>query len=241
MKKIFLCLLALLLLAGMSFAQGYTSIQTNGPIQLFTNKTTTGVSAEVPDIGQSSHWLLYCRGGAAGTVTLQIEGSNDGTNYAPISDVATPTVNGCLVLEAAGYFPHVHANITSNTGGTTMNAWYSSSGGPVAGHFAPPKALLWAAFPIPLVSGATSGAYTEKNTTYLAFHSLVVQPKTGSVNQEQVSAANTAQTITLPTALTVFGTVYPVLYSFNVRCSAGTAGITVADSVGNLWSSAAWK
>jgi len=114
---------------------GQTGTQTTYR-QVFNNQTVTGVSSViVPNIGASSHWLIYCPTNA-GSIAIQIEGSDDNVNWVLISHVGQ-IATGCSVLQGAGYFQDIRVNLIQLTGGGTqaVSAFYSSSTGPISGNF----------------------------------------------------------------------------------------------------------
>lgn len=127
--------LLLLTLAAPSRAQfiGYQSPQTvSQPAFTAVNVPTTFT---VQNLGQNVHFLSYTVAGnpaGANTIAVQIriEGSNDGTNFFPISDDATDPVQG--EVYAIGYYPVIRANLVrfSIASGTpTLTAQYSGTSG----------------------------------------------------------------------------------------------------------------
>jgi hypothetical protein len=124
MKRLF-CVLALLV-ASCSGQGNYTSTTTE---VAFTAATVAAVTLPFRNAGGSAHWLQYCTTGAA-SIGIQLEGSNDGTNWFGITTRSTTI--GCAVLEAGGYFAAVRANLVS-LGGGSVTAYYSSAPSPIPG------------------------------------------------------------------------------------------------------------
>jgi len=128
-----LALIALVL--AMSVVVGFQS--NIGPVtnsQVALNAVTTAQrSVLFQNYGFASHWLNFCiNGGTASAVQIDLEGSNDGTNWFAISSVATIT-SGCGVLEAGGYYNNISANLIQYTAnGTTLSATYSGASYAVA-------------------------------------------------------------------------------------------------------------
>jgi hypothetical protein len=129
-------LLTLALLASGAHAQflGYVSDQSTTQI-VFTAQAANGASSTFNNIGQSAHLLLYCNSSFSGTISL--EASPDGTFSTPIGMAAanwgqnSVTDSQCHVLQAGGYYQTVRARITNYVAGS-VNAWYTSVGGPIA-------------------------------------------------------------------------------------------------------------
>lgn len=102
--------------------------------QIFTNRTTTGVSANVKNIGQSSHMvyaLLSNNGGACsrGATGFRFEGSYDNTNWIAFSSAAIPDTVGAnfITLYANGTFPFVRLNLLVLGTNCAINAYYSGT------------------------------------------------------------------------------------------------------------------
>ncbi len=131
MKKTFafLILLLSLALAPASRAQfiGYTSPQTV-TATVFNAVAAPAASGVLQNVGQSVHYLTYTTSSSAAILRIRIEGSNDGTNFFPISDDATDPVSGGIF--AFGYFSAVRINLltlslgtlTANYAGTSVTA-----------------------------------------------------------------------------------------------------------------------
>ena len=135
-RGLFLCLLAsycLLPIALRAQFLGQTSPVTT--IETALNAVAVaGASANVRNVGQSVHYLTYTTGGTVRQLSIQLEGSADGTNFVRISETATNTTSGAIY--AAVYYPFVRANLTQLSGTTpTVTAIYtgstSSAGTPV--------------------------------------------------------------------------------------------------------------
>jgi hypothetical protein len=116
---------------------GYVGQQTIA-VKVFTNQAAPGVSAiTIPNMGTSSHWLTYCNNNAnTGSIRIQLEGSQDNVTWFPISHVGTNNAQGCFVLQAAGYFPKLRANLVVLIGvGASIDAFYTGAAGPIPGAF----------------------------------------------------------------------------------------------------------
>ncbi len=120
-------IIGVLLLAG--FWQGGGPFTTLSQPVVFTNGGgAVGPSAVFRNIGQASHWLIYCPSGSPTSVQIQLEGSADNATYYQISEIGTQT-SGCGILEAGGYWNNVRANIIALSGGVspTITATYMAS------------------------------------------------------------------------------------------------------------------
>lgn len=114
---------------------GFVGLQTVS-VKVFTNQATAGASSvTIPNIGATSHWLTYCVSGGPTSLQIQLQGSLDGVNFIAISHIGSQ-LSGCSVLQGAGYWPLLQANILTVAGGSpSINAWYSGSDAPIAGNF----------------------------------------------------------------------------------------------------------
>ncbi len=106
---------------------GYTSPQTVQIVAL--NAVNAPTTATVPNIGQNMHFLSYTRSGTVNIFALRLEGSNDGTNFFPISDDAFDVPISAGVIYAVGYYPVVRVNLLAIVGGGTITASYSGTSG----------------------------------------------------------------------------------------------------------------
>ena len=139
--KAFLLLLACCFLhSTYSFAQflGFTSPQTVEQI-VFNAVVAPQASAAglIPNLGQTVHYLVYTTAGTITKLSIQLEGSVDGTNWIRISDTASDTLTGGVFANI--YLPFIRANLTTLTGGGSVTASYtgtSVSAGAPAGVFA---------------------------------------------------------------------------------------------------------
>jgi hypothetical protein len=87
-----------------------------------------GTLVAINNVGQSSHWLMFCLSNG-GTVQVEVEGSGDSNTFAQISELGVLSATGCGILEAAGYYNYVRVNIIAlNAGAGVFNAWYSATG-----------------------------------------------------------------------------------------------------------------
>lgn len=120
---------SLFLFPSTSFAQfiGYTSPQTVAANPLVAR--TTPVRVNVPNIGQNMHYLNWTTLGTITALDLRLEGSNDGTNWFPISDDSTDLTSAFGSVYATGYFAVVSVNLINITGGGSITASYSGTSG----------------------------------------------------------------------------------------------------------------
>jgi len=128
--------------------RGYVSYQTLGPITLLSGVTTPQASASVPARGQASHYLIYRTTGTIAALSIQLEGSIDGTNWLTISEVATNTVSGAVFANV--YLPFIRARATILEGGGALTATYTASSvtaGPPYGMFSLNNNILAVAKP----------------------------------------------------------------------------------------------
>lgn len=128
---------ALLLLSLPAQAVEYVSPQTVGPTLVLNAVAVPTASAIVPDQGQSVHYVTYTTAGAVTQLSIQIEASDDGTNFVRISETASDTTAGCVF--AAVYKRFIRLNLTTMAGGGTITAYYTGTSvgaGPPAGCFA---------------------------------------------------------------------------------------------------------
>lgn len=131
MKKVVGTLLLCLALA--AAVAGQTTVTQT----LFTNSATAaGQSAQIRNINQTTHWLVYCSTGTqpTGTISIELDGSFDGTSYTTASRVASlPITQTCGLLQASGYYPFLRAQYSGQAGaGATFSIWYSGSIGAVS-------------------------------------------------------------------------------------------------------------
>lgn len=102
----------------------------------FTAEASTGPSGNFRNVGQTVHFLTYTTSGTVTQLSIQLEGSDNGTDFIRISDVATNISAGAVY--ASVYKPIVRANITILAGGGTVTAAYSGASvglGPPTGIF----------------------------------------------------------------------------------------------------------
>ncbi len=130
MRKLKLIILAVLVLVLAALASAQT-IPATSQQQVFNNRTTNGCSAPVRNINQASHTVLFYTNGSA-TGTIYMQGSNDNSHYAPMSNVGdlslstSPVLN---IIQGGGYFAEVEICITGLNAAGVVSAWYSSSTG----------------------------------------------------------------------------------------------------------------
>jgi hypothetical protein len=183
--------------------------------QVFTAQSSPAISSVViPNIGATSHWLTYCPNGAITALTIQLEGSNDNTNFFPISHSGSNTGPlACYVLQASGYFQELRANLTVFTtpGGGTVTAFYTGSSGPIAGNF-----------PLDAVQVAGPAIVTANQT---GSGNVPVQIAATNNLSRSVSSLTNASASLLETAVRVQDS--PGLSHISGFCSAGTATLRV--------------
>lgn len=127
MKKLIAIVIVMLGLPTAALAQ----ITWNQPA--FTNQATSGRSAIMRNVNQSSHWLTYCAGAATSGGTIEIDGSADGTHWVTISNLGVLAANQCGVIQGGGYYPAISAYLSGVAGaGPSINATYSASSGAIA-------------------------------------------------------------------------------------------------------------
>ena len=219
-SRILAILAGLVLTAASAHAQfiGFVGLQTTS-VKAFNNQTTTAVSATFPNIGASSHILSFCATGTT-SVQLVLEGSQDLTTWFPISAPnGIPSVtatSGCAgvvgLIQAGGYYQGVRARITLLTGGTpVVNAWYSSTNGPVS-VFTP--ALQDS------LGGLIGGVGVSPTICSRGSFSSVANGATTSLASSSAATYVCDITITFGGAVTASGTVN-FFYATNIACNAG--------------------
>jgi hypothetical protein len=129
MKRLTLLAIAFIVATLVPPARAQT-IQTTWQQSVFSGAATSGPSAIVRNVNQSSHWLTYCVTGAPPSFSIWLEQSADGvTNWLPISAIGTKT-GGCGLLTTGGYWFAVRANKTIVGGlSPTVTAIYTASTG----------------------------------------------------------------------------------------------------------------
>jgi hypothetical protein len=135
MRKLFtiISLMCALALGAQAQFLGYVGGQST-TTKALNAVTASGASGVMENVGQAAHYLTYCiAGGNANSVGIQIEGSEDGTTYNPISSQGNDT-SGCAQLTAAGYFPAIRVNLVtfSAPGGVSLTAYYSGVAMPIS-------------------------------------------------------------------------------------------------------------
>ncbi len=125
----FLAALIFALLPAAALAQQvYTIPTTVGPKTCLNAASSPTASPEItPNVSQTLHWLTYTTSGTINTLSVQIEGSNDGTHWVAISNVASSPSSGAVFANV--YYPHVRCNLTAISGGGTITASYTGSTG----------------------------------------------------------------------------------------------------------------
>lgn len=194
---------------------GYTSPQTVASKPFGSTPTAcTGVLqvGVVPNLGQTAHYVDYIANSNPTSIQVVMLGSNDGTNFATISDAAT-YAGGSIPfgqVQASGYYPVMAVGVTC-TGGTFTVNYSGTSVTPT-----PPNGVgQFSQIIKRLIGGASQGSSIGFNTLQSPFGSssgtLVFSPSAappaGSslvVNCDNDSAANVVQ-FTFPLA-TVAGT-----------------------------------
>jgi hypothetical protein len=160
---------------------GYTSPQTVSFKAL--NGATAPTTAVVPNLGQSVHTLTYSISSPCTTgfsMTLRLEGSNDGITFFSISEDATDqnsgNIQGTTVagLTAIGYYPLLRVNLAQ---------------------------IACASGQVPAVTAFYSGTSTSNPTAVGAFYQAVPYRKVLFQNQPTTSIPS-AVTINSPTGST---------------------------------------
>lgn len=219
---------------------------------VMTNVIVAQRSVVLTNVGQANHLLIYCittDGNALNQIQIELDASfnatkKDGTDgtWFPITAIGQDNTAGCHVMETGGYFTSLTVNLLTMVphapGAFSVTVYYSGTKGPLTGSynananqssnnglFPGTGVVLYGHTQFTGTSGAftpfpfymnqiSRRALTEGIQQPGAFESWVV---------EQVSAANTANTVTIP----FNGSSPPTLLSVNARCSAGTAQLTV--------------
>ena len=118
---------------------GFTSPQTVGPITCInaasvptTSSPTPGAASFIPSLGQTVHYVTYTSTSAFSNLSLQLDGSIDGTNWFRISEISSSPSSGAL--SANVYLPFVRCNLTRADPNAMVTAVYTgtsvSAGGP---------------------------------------------------------------------------------------------------------------
>jgi hypothetical protein len=130
MKKTFAFLILLLSLALAPAARsqfiGYTSPQTTRQV-VFTN-VNTPTTVAVSNLGQNMHFVSYTLNATATRIMLQMEGSNDGTTFFPISDQVVDGQQTTGIIYAIGYYAAVQVRLR-DIAGAFITAIYSGTSG----------------------------------------------------------------------------------------------------------------
>jgi hypothetical protein len=107
--------------------------------QVFTNRTTTGSSGAIRNIGQSQHyvWAQYTDNGgtcAAGYLhAVYLEASFDGSRYFAISPVYNGFSPGAAsstreaIITGNGTYPRLRLTVGEMPANCKLNAWYSGA------------------------------------------------------------------------------------------------------------------
>ncbi len=201
-------------LAGFQNA-GNTGTQTTLKQVFFAANAPLISTVVIPNIGASSHWLMYCISGSVSSLNIQLEGSNDLTRYSAISHVGTQTAPGCYILQSAGYFAALRGRITAFGGaGGTVDAYYTGSSGPTSGNFpgdslqvqgAPVATGLFGNVPV-IESGQTGNPQTTNAIAGIAAIEL-----SGSIPTKNANA----------------------IYNLSAYCSTGTATLQICQASGS--------
>jgi hypothetical protein len=145
---------------------------------MWTNRTTSNTFTAIPNIGATSHQVMFNQTDNTCIGTLTMSGSNDNVLF--VSFAAT-IINGIQAIEirGSGLYPYVHVDFTISTGTCTYSGWYTGSKTPldpylVTGQVEYTKDAL-DRLPIPLSNayhdvqvkdtGATSYYYISTNGT----------------------------------------------------------------------------
>ena len=247
-------IIALWLCASVAKAQflGFASPQTITQAA-FTNQTCAGVGAgvffNVTNIGQGVHYALYQSTGTVTSLSIEIQGSRDGTagSFYRISENATAVTSGGLF--ATVYLPVIRIAITACTGTGSVSVTYtgtSVSGGPPVGLFTSSgifnkdlavgrPANISATFTVPLPNGGTGGAvYFTFSAASCSGSTLTVAAGPDSSHQvtllSAASLSNSASTQAF-TIAAIPATLATVTYT--TGCGASAATYDLSFSVGD--------
>ena len=186
-------------------------------VKVFSAQTTLGRSTKIiPNIGAASHWLTYCPNINATAVQIELDASNDGVTWFPISHVGTQLYPGCFVLAASGYFQNLSVNLITLSGAGTqaIDASYTGSTGPIPGNFPSDSTS---------VQGQSIGGIYYPN----------VQVSTATSQPATNTATATGAAIDLQYNLVGFSKTSPAFYNISAVCSAGTATLNVCNEITN--------
>ncbi len=102
-----------------------------------TNCRAANTACAIQNTGMGAHWLKYCIvGGTVNSFAMELEGSDDNVSWMQASnqDTSLTGTSGCGVLEAAGYFQYLRANLMTFSGvSPVLTAWYSGIGTAIPG------------------------------------------------------------------------------------------------------------
>lgn len=218
----------------------------------FTNQSCAGIGAgvffNVSNIGQGVHYVLYQAAGTVTSLSIEIQGSRDGSagSFFRISENATAVTSGGLF--AAVYLPLIRIAITACTGTGTISATYtgtSVAGGPPVGLFTSSgiyskdlavgrPANIAATFTVPLPNGGSGGAvYFTFSAATCSGSTLTVSAGTDSTHQVTLLSAVSLSTSSNTQAFTIAAipaTIAVVTYTSG--CGASAATYDLSFSVG---------
>mgnify|MGYP001569576011 FL=1 len=219
----------------------------------FTNQTCAGVGSgvffNVSNIGQGVHYVLYQSTGTVTSLSIEIQGSRDGSagSFFRISENATAVTSGGLF--ATVYLPVIRIAITACTGTGSISVTYtgtSVSGGPPVGLFTSSgifnkdlavgrPANTTATFTIPLPNGGSGGAvYFTFSAASCSGSTLTVAAGPDSSHQVALLSAASLGTSASTQAFTIAAipaTLATVTYT--TGCGASAATYDISFSVGD--------
>ena len=96
--------------------------------QVFTAKIDTGASSELDTQGNPflTMTLVITAVGATPTVTIDLEGGPDGTNFTQLG-TTTQTATGTFTVSVNEAHRHIRARVSANTN-VTLDAWLTVTG-----------------------------------------------------------------------------------------------------------------
>lgn len=254
----YLVLFVFILSFGISSAQlapaqflGFASPQTITQ-PAFTNQSCATVGAgvffNVSNIGQGVHFVLYQSTGTVTSLSIEIQGSRDGSagSFFRMSENATAVTSGGVY--ASIYLPVVRIAITSCTGTGTISATYTGTsviGGPPVGLFTSSgiyskelavgrPANLSATFTVPLPNGGSGGAvYFTFSAASCSGSTLTVSAGTDSTHQVTLLSAVSLSTSANTQAFTIAAIPATIaVVTYTTGCGASAATYDLSFSVG---------
>lgn len=99
---------------------------------VFTNKTTTGVSTNVKNIGQGYHQVYAVASNNGGVcnpnqIGFTLEGSYDNITWLAFTPVVSFLTSPVMIMTGVGSYPFIRVNLISQGVNCNVNAWYTGS------------------------------------------------------------------------------------------------------------------